>query len=188
MHSAKSSTRPLVGHLGVSPRPMHVDEHEDVRRAVAHVLVVEPRRLPGLGRHRHARLADQLPRRLVEADDGSLRVRRLGVEVEDVLHARDELGVDLRDAPHLLLPRLQLLLREPATDRLARERLVLRQPHHLAGQQLQRPARSPGGRRRARRRDEQRLLVGGELPRRARTRQFAERGLEPFLDEASLVR
>ena len=33
--------RPLVGHLGVSPGSVHVDEHEDVRGAVAHVLVVE---------------------------------------------------------------------------------------------------------------------------------------------------
>ena len=44
--------RPLVGHLGVSPRPIHVDKHEDVRGAVAHVLVVDPRgrsRLAGTG-------------------------------------------------------------------------------------------------------------------------------------------
>jgi hypothetical protein len=63
-------------------------------------------------------LSDQLARRLVEADDRMLLVGPLGVELEDVFHPRDELCVDLRDAPHLLLPRFQLVFREATTDRL----------------------------------------------------------------------
>jgi hypothetical protein len=52
----------------------------------------------------------ELARRLVEANDRSPLVGGLGVEGEHVFQARHELCVDLRDAPHLLLPRLQLHL------------------------------------------------------------------------------
>ena len=108
----------LVGDLGVSPGSVHVDEHEDVRGAVAHVLVVEASRFPGSARtglapRRSAAAASRRSRRPAAA------VGRLGVELEHVLHSRHEFGVDLRDAPHLLLPRLELHLGEPSTDRLA---------------------------------------------------------------------
>ena len=182
----KVTARAAVGDLRVAPRLVHVDKHEDVRRAVAHILVVEARRPAWLRHDRHARFADQLSRRLVETDDGVLFVRRFGVELEDVFHARDKLCVDLRDAPHLLLPRFQLVFGEPAPDRLRRERFVFRQPHHRVSQQLERPARSPGWRRRARGRDEQRLLLRRELAVGTGSRLFAERSLEPLLDEAAL--
>ena len=99
--------RALVGDLGMSPGAIHVYEHEDIRRAVAHVLVVDSSGLPGLGPNRDTRFADQLPGCFIEADDRSPRIRRLGVEIEDVFHSRHVLGVDRRNAPHLLLPRLQ---------------------------------------------------------------------------------
>ena len=66
---------PLVGHLCVPPRPIDVDEHEDVRGAIPHVLVVEASTLAWFGaggwrqrrggaafRRRGARL-DGLPKR-----------------------------------------------------------------------------------------------------------------------------
>src|SRR5579862_4466989 len=87
--------RPSIGHLRVSPWAVHVDKHEDVGGAIAHILVVEAPSLPRLGTDRHALLADQLARRLVEADDGSAVIGWLGVEREHVLHAGDEFGVDL---------------------------------------------------------------------------------------------
>ena len=52
------SAGPPLGHLRVAPRAMRVDEHEDVRRSVADVLVVVARRPAGLRRHWDARLAD----------------------------------------------------------------------------------------------------------------------------------
>jgi hypothetical protein len=58
---------------------------------------------------------DQLPRGFIEADDRSPRIWHLGVEIEDVFHARHVLGIHRRNAPHLLLPRLQLHLGQPAT-------------------------------------------------------------------------
>jgi hypothetical protein len=65
---------------------------------------------------------------------------------------------------------------------------VLRQSHHRASEQFQRPARSTGGRRRARGRDEKRLLLLGQLPVGARTRELAQRGVEPLFNEPSFVR
>ena len=96
MHSAKSTHVASVGDLGVSPRAVRVDEHEDVRRAVADVLVVEAR-----GPSRASAARARAPRRSAAAGFHRSRrrggvVRRLGVEVEDVFHARDELRVDRR--------------------------------------------------------------------------------------------
>ena len=61
------------------------------------------------------------------------RVGRLGVEVEHVLHVGDEVRVHLRDAPHLLLPGLDVLLVEP--------------PSNGAGEMDSRSASSTSGRR-----------------------------------------
>jgi hypothetical protein len=105
------------------------------RRALAYVLVVDARGFPGLGGDRYTRFADELSGSLVEAHHGTLVVGSLGVEIKHVLHPGDEFSVDLRDAPHLLLPRFQLFLRETATDRVGRKRAMLRQAHHLVGQQ-----------------------------------------------------
>ena len=57
-----------------APGPMHVEDYEQVRRPAAAVLVVIARHLPGLGRQRLARLADELGRALVEAHHRPLRV------------------------------------------------------------------------------------------------------------------
>src|SRR6266536_6035966 len=90
-----------LGDLGVAPWPVHVERHEDVRGAVATVLVVVARSTPGLGAHRYAFLTNELSRCFVEADDSGAR-RRLGrVQIKDVLHSRDEFSVDLWDTPHL---------------------------------------------------------------------------------------
>src|ERR1700722_18932686 len=78
--------------------------------AVAAILVVEALEPSGCGRDRLARFADELGGAFVEADHGPLRVRLLGIEVEHILHAGDVLGVDLGDAPHVLLPRLEMVL------------------------------------------------------------------------------
>jgi len=66
--------------------------------------------LAGLGWDRSAHLADELDRALVEADHRPQRVRRLGIEIEHVLHAGNVIGVDLRDAPHLPAPGLEIVV------------------------------------------------------------------------------
>ena len=105
-----------------------------------------------------ADLADQLGRALVEANHWPPRVRLLGVKVEHVLHARDILAINLRNAPHLLPPGLERVLGKPPAHRLARQAVVLGQPHDLAGQEFQRPAGAARRRPRAGGRHQQRLL------------------------------
>ena len=50
----------LRGDLHMTPRPMRVEEHEQVRRAVAAIFAIVTLRLARLGRDWRARLADQL--------------------------------------------------------------------------------------------------------------------------------
>ena len=90
----------------LEPRPVDVDRDKEVGRAVALVLAVVSVSLSGLRRDRHAPLADQLDRTFIEADHGSLGIMRLGIQIEQILHAGDVLAVDIGDAPHLLLPGL----------------------------------------------------------------------------------
>ena len=63
---------------------------------------------------------------------------------------------------------------------------MLGQPHHLAGQQLQRPAGAARGRLCAGGRHQQRFLRAGELAGGAGTRLLAERPLQVALHEAAL--
>ena len=102
--------RAALGDLHLAPGAVRVEEHEQVGGAVAPVLAVVALDLPGLGRDRPAHLADELDRALVEADHRPLRVGRLGIEIEHVLHAGDVIGIDLRNAPHLPAPRLEIVL------------------------------------------------------------------------------
>ena len=111
-----------ISDLDPAPRAMGIDEDEEIDGAVAAILVVEALEPSGCGRDRLARFADELGGAFVEADHGPLRVKLLGIEVEHILHAGDVLGVDLGDAPHVLLPGLEMVLgqascgRSPATD------------------------------------------------------------------------
>ena len=94
-------------------------EHEQVRGAVAPVLAVVALDLSRRGRDRLPHLADELDRALVEADHRSFRIGRFAVEIEYILHAGDVFRIDLRNAPHVLAPRLEMVLGEPTTHRLA---------------------------------------------------------------------
>ena len=81
-----------------------------------------------------------LDRALVEADRRTLRIGWFGVEVEYVLHAGDILAVHLRDAPHVLAPRLEVVLGQAPAHGLAGEAVVLGEPDEFIRQQLQGPA------------------------------------------------
>src|SRR5271169_1758923 len=65
--------------------------------------------LARLGRDRRANLADELGRALVEANHWPIRIGRLGIEIEHVLHPGNVFSVDLWNAPHVLAPRLQIV-------------------------------------------------------------------------------
>src|SRR5690606_31911892 len=102
--------------LHVTPWAVCVEEHKQIRGSIAPVLVVDPSRSTWRGCDRDPGFSDQLYRRLIETHHWTAPVRAFGVEVEDILHAANELAVDGRDAPHLTLPRLQFVLFQAASD------------------------------------------------------------------------
>ena len=100
---------------------MHVEDDEQIGGAVAAILVIVTFELARLGRDRLAHLADELDRAFVEADHRALRIGRFGIEVEHILHAGDVLAIDLRNAPHVLAPGLEVVVGQTPAHRLARE-------------------------------------------------------------------
>lgn len=76
----------LLGHLHMAPRMVGIDEDEQVRRAVAPVLVVVTMKAFRRRLNRNALVSDELDWRFVKADNRELSAWALGVEREDVLH------------------------------------------------------------------------------------------------------
>ena len=110
---------PSLCDFHLAPGFVRVEEDEEIGSAIAPIFAVEALQLSRLGRDRLAHLADKLGRALVEADDGLLGIGLLGIKIEHILHAGDVFGVDLWDAPHILAPRLEVVLRKPAAYRFA---------------------------------------------------------------------
>src|SRR4029079_3956159 len=135
--------RSTVGHFCVSPGSVRVDEHEDVGSAVTYVLVVVAASLPWFGLHRDAFLGDELSWRFVEADDRASRIWQLGIKRQDVFHSGDEFRIDLGNAPHLLLPGLELHLAKRPPNGFFGDLGVYCQLNHLIGEYPQGPARAP---------------------------------------------
>src|SRR5207237_4781914 len=103
------------------------------------ILAVETFELAWSGRDRLAHLADELCRTLVETDHRALRIGLFSIEVEHVLHAGDIVGVDLRNAPHVLAPWFQVIFGQAPAHGLTRKADVLGEAAHRTRQQLQRP-------------------------------------------------
>ena len=110
-----------------------------------------------------------------------------GVEVEHVFHPGDIDSIDLRDAPHVPAPGLEIILGQAPADGLARQAVMLGELDHLARQQFQRPALAPLGRGGAGGRDQKRLLLSGELAFAARARLLVERGFQIAFHKAALA-
>ena len=162
---------------------MHVEEDEQVGGAVAFILAVVSFDPTRLGLDGLADLADQLGRALVETHHRALWVGRFGVEIEHILHAGDELAVDLRDTPHVLAPRLELVFGQAPAHGLAGDVVVLGEPDQFIRQELQGPTGAAFGRGR---RDQQGFLLAGKLTVRAGPRLFAQRRLQIAEYEAAL--
>ena len=114
-----------ISDLDPAPRAMGVKEDEEIDGAVAAILVIETFGPSRRGRDRLARFADELGGAFVEADHWSLRIGLLDIEAEHILHAGDVLGVDLGDAPHVLLPGLEMVLGQASADGLTRETVMV---------------------------------------------------------------
>ena len=162
--------------LDPAPRAMGVKEDEEIDGAVAAILVIEAFGPSRCGRDRLTRFADELGGAFVEADHWPFRVRLLGIEVEHILHAGDVLGVDLGDAPHVLLPGLEMVLGQASADGLTRQTVMVGQLDHRASQQLQRPAGATFGRARTGGGDEEGFFVAGQLTIGAGPRLLFEGG------------
>jgi hypothetical protein len=119
---------------------MGVEEDEQIDGAVAAIFAVVALKLARLGGNGLTHFADELGRAFVEADHGSLGIGRLGIEVEHILHTGDVFPVDLGDAPHVFAPGLQMVLRQPSTDRFGRQLVMVGEPDHLIGQEFEGPA------------------------------------------------
>src|SRR6266702_42010 len=129
---------------------------------------------PWFGWDRLADLANELGRALIKTDDRTLWIGLFGIEIEHILHAGDVFAIDLRDAPHVLVPGLQIIVGQTPTHGLTGDIVVLSKPDQLTCEKLQRPAGAACGRARTGRRDKQRLLFAGELTIRSGTWLFAE--------------
>ena len=108
-----------VGDLDPAPGPMHVEEDEQVGGAIALILAIVALELARLGLDRLANLADELDRTFIKRDHRTLTIGLFGIEVEDILHAGDVAAVNLRNAPHVLAPRLEMVLGQAPAHRLA---------------------------------------------------------------------
>src|ERR1700674_488350 len=154
--------------------------------AVAAILVVEAFGPSRRRRDRLARFADELGGAFVEADHRPLRVWLLGIEIEHILHAGDVLGVDFGDAPHVLLPGLEMVLGQASADGLTRQTVMVGQLDHCASQQLQRPAGATFGWARTGGGDEEGFFVAGQLTIGACPRLLVQGGFEIAFNEAAL--
>ncbi len=102
--------RPSIRHLYVSLPGQWLEDHEQIRHAVANVLVVVTSDLPWSGRHGRLLFADQLLARLVQAHYRTGRIIRPLVHLQHVFHLPNELGVGLRwNAPLFAQPRLEFI-------------------------------------------------------------------------------
>ena len=178
--------RALVGDRHLAPGVMHIETNEQVDGAVALVLVIVARRPARGSEDWLADLADQLGRALVEADHRPLRIRRLGIKVEHILHAGHVAAIDLRDAPPVAAPRLELVLAQAPPHRLARQRAMIGQPDHRIGQQLERPAGPTFRRGRASGSHQQGLLFARQLAPGARPGLLVQGGRQVAFHEAAL--
>src|SRR6266498_3072601 len=185
MQAAKSTAARLLVTL-IAPGSMHVQEDEQVGGPIALILAVVALELTRRGRDRLPDLADELGRAFVKANDWARRIGRLRIEVEHILHAGDVFAIDLRNAPHVLAPRLEVVFGQTPAHRLARDAVVLGEPDQFVRQQLQGPTGAALGWARTGRRDQQGFLFARELAACSRTRLFTERGLEVADDKAAL--
>src|SRR6185295_16022983 len=165
---------------------MHVEENEEIDRTIATILVIVTFKLTRPGRDGLPRLADELHRAFVEAHHRPLGVRRLGVEVEHVLHAGDVFAIDLRNAPHVLAPGLEAIFGQAPPNGLVRQAPVFGELDHRACQQLERPAGAAFRGTGAGRRYQQGFFLDREFAFRPGTRLVAQRPFQIALHEAAL--
>src|SRR5260370_29808539 len=91
-----------IGYLDAPPALEWREHHEQIGRPVAPVFVIMPGGLSWFRRDRHARFGNELLGRLVDADQGTFRIIRPLLYVQDVLHVGHECGAVVRRNDPLL--------------------------------------------------------------------------------------
>jgi hypothetical protein len=81
-----------IGYLDVAPAFQRREQHEYVGRAIALILVIDPRGPSRFGRDWHSGFGDQLLRGLIQADDGVFGIARPRVMETCQDQARSTLG------------------------------------------------------------------------------------------------
>src|SRR5260221_835601 len=103
----KIQPRALLGHSDTTQAGQRFDQHKQVRRPQALIPIVGALRGAGLARQWLAHLTMHHQRLFVKADLRSAGIVGLGIQVQDVLHGRHKVGIDVGNAPLLMLPGLQ---------------------------------------------------------------------------------
>ena len=108
----------VIRDLHMTPGFVRIKKHEQIGCAIAAIFIIITLGLAGFCRDRLAHLADQLRRTFIEANHRMFRIGCFGVEIEHILHSCDVGAVHLRNAPHIALPRFQIVLGQMPAHRL----------------------------------------------------------------------
>ena len=93
----------------VPPASLRLTDHKQVARAVALVLIVIALNSASFGWQTSARLYDQLLAGLIKVYFRALFIKGLGVQLQHIFHASDELRIYFPDTPLLFEPGLELV-------------------------------------------------------------------------------
>ena len=92
---------PPIRHLDMPPPFQRREQHEQIGGAIA--LVIDPRGLARLHRHRCARLAGQLLGGFIQAHQRPIRIARPSVHHQHIFHPGHERGIGRRGNDPLIL-------------------------------------------------------------------------------------
>ena len=130
----------VVRHFYMPPGFMRVEKHEQIGRAVSLVFAIVALRLTGAAgigsRTSQSTVLDFRRSKPPDAWDRPLRHKGRAHPP----YGRHRNAFTSGNAPHLVEPRLQIVLGQTPADRLARHGFMFRQLDHLTGQQIERPA------------------------------------------------
>src|SRR5579864_5319394 len=96
-----------LGHLDAAATSQRLHEHKQVRGPQAFVLIVRALGMSWFHRQWLTYLCMHHERLFVKTDQRGLGIIGLGIQVQHILHGCHKVGVDVRNAPLLMLPRLQ---------------------------------------------------------------------------------
>ena len=101
--------RPLLGNFYMSPASQWVKNHEKIADSLPFICVIFPISSPRLRKQRFNPVSHQLIRPFIKTDHGTVRIKRLGLQIKDVFHMIHEISMQLADTPLTPMPWLDLV-------------------------------------------------------------------------------